>query len=376
MSAKRFTFPLPDLGEGLQEAELVEWQVAPGDAVEAGQPLAIVETDKAQVEVTAPASATVVRLMAEPGAVVAVGAPLVELEGEEPAASHSPPAAAPRADAGTVVGVLPSSTEPGPHSSGPGVGPTRVVPAARALARRRGIDPARISGTGPEGAVTVADVERSGGVAEGYEPLRGVRFAMARNMARAHRLAVPATVTGEADVDDWRDAAQPILRLLRAVGMAAAVEPALNAWLDAEGRARRLHQEVHCGVAVDSAEGLFVPVLRDVRHKDALTLGAELAELAAAVETRRVTREALQGATITLSNFGSFGGRFAQLVVLPPQVAIVGAGRIEPRVVARDGAPAVRRILPLSVSFDHRAVSGGEATRFLQALVADLERPE
>lgn len=361
-------FHLPDFGEGLIDAEVVEWRVAPGDEVAAGTPLLVVETDKAEVEVASPWDGRIAQLLAAPGELVAVGAPLVEFEdGEAPE---------PR----SVVGELPEvpATHPTPASYAtvsPGATRTRAAPAVRALARKVGVEVSSLAGTGPGASVTRADVEQAA-TQRGYQPLRGVRLAMARNMTRAGREVVPATVQDEADIEAWCESGDVMLRLLKGLATACAAEPALNAWLAAGGNARRLHNQVDCGIAVQTAEGLFVPVLRAVNERDPELLRSELDALVARVEARSIAPEELRGATITLSNFGSVGGRFASLVVVPPQVAIVGAGRVAARVRAHEGAPALRRTLPLSLSFDHRAVTGVEATRFLAALIAHLERPE
>jgi pyruvate dehydrogenase E2 component (dihydrolipoamide acetyltransferase) len=156
-------------------------------------------------------------------------------------------------------------------------------------------------------------------------------------------------------------------------GCAAA--PALNAWYDGRAMARTLHERIDLGLAVDTAEGLFVPVLRDVARRDDADLRAALERLKADVRARVVPLAELRGQTITLSNFGMLGGRYAALAIVPPQVAILGAGRIAPAVVAHAGAAAVRRTLPLSLTFDHRCVTGGEAMRFIGAAIAALERP-
>ncbi len=195
---------------------------------------------------------------------------------------------------------------------------------------------------------------------------------MARNMARAGAELVPATVTDEADVDHWPLDADVTIRLVQAIAAGCAAAPALNAWLDGERLAWRLHETVDVGVAVDSDDGLFVVVLRDAGRRSAAELRRDLDRLEEAVRARTVERADLHGATIGLSNFGTLGGRFAALVAVPPRVAILGAGRIAPRVVAVEGVPAVRRMLPLSLTFDHRAVTGGEATRFLAAVIATL----
>jgi pyruvate dehydrogenase E2 component (dihydrolipoamide acetyltransferase) len=356
MSAPARVFALPDLGEGLQEAEIVAWQVAPGDHVVADQPLVSVETEKAVVEIPAPRAGRIAKLCAAPGARIKVGAPLVEYEdGTHP-------------DTGTVMGEL----------AAPGAAPATVkaAPAVRQLAKARGVDLTRLVGSGPGGAIIAADVERAlaGALAPGAEPLTGVRRAMAQNMARSGAEVVPATVTDEADVESWPPDADPTLRLIRAVAAGCAAASSLNAWYDGRAMARTLHQRIDLGLAVDTPEGLFVPVLRDIGRRGDADLRAGLERLKADVRARSVPLAELRGQTITLSNFGMLGGRYAALAIVPPQVAILGAGRIAPSAVAREGRAAVRRLLPLSLTFDHRCVTGGEAMRFLAAAIAALER--
>jgi 2-oxoisovalerate dehydrogenase E2 component (dihydrolipoyl transacylase) len=164
------------------------------------------------------------------------------------------------------------------------------------------------------------------------------------------------------------------IRLALAIAAACKAEPALNAWYDSATGERRLIERVDLGIAVDTEGGLIVPVLRNVAERGVPDLRAGLDRLQADAIARSIPPEELRGATITLSNFGMIGGRFANLIIVPPQTAIVGAGRISQRVVAHRGQPAVRRTLPLSLTFDHRVVTGGEAARFLVALKSDLER--
>ncbi len=364
------TFKLPDLGEGLQEAEIVTWHVGVGDRVVADQPLVSVETDKAVVEVPSPRAGRIAKLCAAPGDIVKIGAVLVEYDdGGEPA------------DAGTVVGTIPSRAEvideerEAEGRGGPA--PVKATPAVRALARRQGVDLAIVSPSGRDGLITAADVERAAAVlaeAGPLEPLRGVRRAMARRMTRARDEVTPATVVDDADVEAWAKGTDPTIRLIRAIAAACQAEPSLNAWYDSAAAGRRLHDKIDLGVAVDTAEGLFVPVLHDVANRTAADLRRGLDRMKADVEARTVPPEELRGATITLSNFGTLGGRYAAPVVVPPQVAILSAGRVEPRVVAAAGKPAVRRITPLSLTFDHRAVTGGEGARFLTAAIADLQK--
>jgi 2-oxoisovalerate dehydrogenase E2 component (dihydrolipoyl transacylase) len=361
-------FMLPDLGEGLEEAEIVTWYVNEGDHVVTDQPLVSVETDKAVVEIPSPSSGRIAHLFGAKGDLVKVGTPLVEFaEGAEQ-------------DTGTIVGELGS----GEHPPATGMRPARpiglepqVFPAVRALARKLNVAIELVEGTGPGGTITRADVERAAKSMSQTAPaeaLRGMRRAMAQRMTAAHSEIVAATVTDEADIDDWRQHEDTTIRLARAIAAACKAEPALNAWYNSGARERRLIERVDLGIAVDTEGGLIVPVLRNVAERSVSDLRAGLDRLRADAIARSIPPEELRGATITLSNFGMIGGRFANLIIVPPQSAIIGAGRISPRVVAHQGQPAVRRMLPLSLTFDHRVVTGGEAARFLVTLKLDLER--
>ncbi len=360
-------FALPDLGEGLDEAEIVIWLVNEGDHVVANQPLVSVETDKAVVEIPSPWSGTVARRFGAKGDLVKVGATLVEFsEGAE-------------ADTGTIVGEVqqsePAAREP---EAPPRVRGLQVLPAIRALARKLDVDLALIQGGGQGGMITRDDVERaarSQSEAGPAEPLKGMRRTMAQRMAVAHAQVVPTTVTDEADIDAWSKEADITIRLAQAIAAACKAEPSLNGWYNSAAGQRRLLTRVDLGIAVDLEGGLIVPVLRNVGERDSADLRAGLDRMRADAAARSIPPEELRGATITLSNFGMIAGRFASLVVVPPQVAIIGAGRAEQRVVANHGQQIVRRMLPLSLTFDHRVVTGGEAARFLAALKSALARP-
>jgi pyruvate dehydrogenase E2 component (dihydrolipoamide acetyltransferase) len=363
-------FILPDLGEGLEEAEIVTWHVNEGDRVVVDQPLVSVETDKAVVEVPSPWSGRIARLFGGKGDLIKVGAPLVEFA--EDGQSQ---------DTGTVVGELGQSETAPPRAEAAAVTPSRtiqVLPAVRALARKLDVDLNLVQASGPGGTITRADIERAAkSLAEAgpAEPLRGMRRAMAQRMAAAHAEVVRTTVTDEADIDGWRKGEDVTIRVVRAIAAGCRAEPSLNAWYNAEAGERRLIKRIDVGIAVDTEGGLIVPVLRNVGERDARDLRTGLDRLRADAAARSIPPEELRGATITLSNFGMIGGRFANLIVVPPQVAIVGAGRIDQRVLVHEGKPAARRVLPLSLTVDHRVVTGGEAARFLVALKADLERP-
>lgn len=366
-------FHLPDLGEGLHDAEIVEWHVAPGDHVEAGQTLVSVETDKAVIDIPSPRAGMIAVIHGEPASRLEVGEQLVEFDDGE------------RQDTGTLVGRLPAdSPQPGQSDSRSLPRPEKRVsatPAVRARARALGVDLVSVAATGSEGQVTLADLEQAAsraaqgepGAAENTEALRGARRTMAVNMAHAHAEVATATVTDDAIVQHWGKDTDVTILLVRAIAAAAVVVPELNVWLDGPSLHRTAHTHVHVGVAVDSPDGLFVPVLRNTESRDSADLRHDLDRLIAEIESRKISHDNLKGATITLSNYGTLCGRYAALALMPPQVAILGVGAAVDRVVAVDGAPAVRRTVPLSLTFDHRAVTGGEAARFLAAVKECLE---
>ncbi|MBD9485126.1 2-oxo acid dehydrogenase subunit E2 [Pseudomonas sp. PDM14] len=367
-------FKLPDLGEGLQEAEIVEWHVKAGDTVKTDQLLVSVETAKAIVDIPAPYDGVVGKCFGGEGDILHVGEPLLAYEGED--------------DAGTVVGRL----DGGGHGASQednffvGAAPStrehlapRATPAVRQLARKLGVELASLAGSGADGLVTSADVEAAAQTARdkfGGERVRGVRRSMAINMAKSHAEVVPVTIYGDADLHRWGQARDPLIRLAKAIAHACTVEPVLNSWFDGKNLSIRQHDKLDLGIAVDTPDGLFVPVLRDVGTRDAADLKDGMARLRADVKARSIPPQEMMGATITLSNFGTLFGRYANPIVVPPQVAIIGAGGIRDEVVAWEGKPAVHPILPLSLTVDHRAATGGEAARFLKALVAALEAPE
>jgi len=198
---------------------------------------------------------------------------------------------------------------------------------------------------------------------------------MAQSMTLAHAEVASATIMDDADIDAWAPDEKVTLRLIRAIVAACKAEPGLNAWFDGQALGRRLLKQIDLGVAVDTPDGLLVPVLRGLEHRAPAEIEPALTKLVEDTRARRVPPEDLRANTITLSNFGTIAGRYASPIIVPPTVAIVGAGRVRKEVVVADDQPAVHRVLPLSLTFDHRAVTGGEAGRFLGALIADLQSP-
>ncbi|MCG9105807.1 2-oxo acid dehydrogenase subunit E2 [Laribacter hongkongensis] len=379
------TFCLPDLGEGLQEAEIVAWHVGEGSRVVLDQPLLSVETAKAIVDVPAPFAGLVMRCHAGVGDIVPLGAPLVDID--EDAGCN---------DSGTVVGHV-EPVRPAAGAAAPGVvferktapdgGVVRAMPAARLLAARLGVELSAVTGSGPDGVIVLADVEAQAGrqapvpvaapsVAEPpehYERIRGPRRAMAQSMSRAHADVAAVTLVEDADIDAWPAGSDTTLRLIRAIVAACRAVPVLNGWFDAASLSFRRRDTIDLGVALDMDDALFVPVLRDVGARSEADLRAGIEAMKRDVKNRSLAPEELRGHSITLSNFGMVAGRYASPVIVPPTVCIVGAGRIRPQPVAVGESVGVHRVLPVSLTFDHRAATGMEAARFLRVLVADLQ---
>jgi 2-oxoisovalerate dehydrogenase E2 component (dihydrolipoyl transacylase) len=387
------TFKLPDLGEGLAEAEILEWHVKPGDHVVVDQPMVSVETAKAVVEVPVPYSGTVTALRGAVGDIVATGAPLIDF------------------DSGTVVGRMePTSEEElvepvaigGTRGNGNGGGNgdgamrNRAVPVARALARRFGLDLTSIAGSGAGGLIKLDDVlvHAQSTAAPGLspldgrqsgldlpagataEPLRGARRAMAHSMSLARDQIPLSTVCDDADIHAWSKRGDYMLRLMRAMISAWRAEPALNAWYDSAGNTRVLFKHIDLAIAVDTPGGLIVPVLRNIQDKSPDELRSAIVAQKSAAHQRSLAPEDLRGFTLMLSNFGTLAGRYGIPRVVPPAVAILGAGKVRQDAVVVADAVVAHRRMPLSLSFDHRCITGGEACRFLAAAIGDLESPD
>lgn len=362
------TFNLPDLGEGLQEAQLVQWHVKPGDQVQVDQPLLSVETAKAIVEIPAPYAGQVVRLFGAPGDTILTGAPLVSID-----------SGAPDDDAGTVVGRVEAAhlrmPETAPAHS-PGPCGTRALPSVRLLARQLNVDIAALTPSGAGGIISAADVRAaaSGITAAPAGTLHGMQRSMAQAMTLARQEVAAATIVEDADIDRWPPHSDTTARLIRALVAGCIAEPGLNAWYDSRSMSTKLIAGIDVGVAIDTPHGLLVAVLRNAADLGPEQLRESLAKLHAGAIARTIRPEDLRGNSITLSNFGTIGGRYAVPIVVPPTVAILGAGRARKQAVAVGDTVTVHRMLPLSLTFDHRAVAGAAAARFLVAVIIDLER--
>ncbi|WP_224984529.1 dihydrolipoamide acetyltransferase family protein [Geomonas agri] len=429
-----FDFKLPDLGEGIAEVELRRWLVAEGDVVREHQPLLEVETDKAVVEVPSPRSGVVAGLRHKEGEAVKVGEVLLTLtEREAEPASQAPSQAkvqsespspapstssvqgqAPRPASVGIVGSLPEAEEEAGAVVGGGVGAVPAVkagsaagsagfeglatPMVRKLARERGIDLRNIEGSGPRGCIRPEDLERQlpptgrvvgGSGAEERVPLRGLRRAIARNVTASQRTTAFVTSMEEVDITDIfemriREQGEVESRgthltflpfFMKAVQHALKEHPLLNASIDDEAQELVLKSHYHFGIAVDTPEGLMVPVIRDVDKKSIIELAQAIQELGRKARERSIALEELRGSSFTITNYGHFGGTFATPIINWPDVAIMGFGRIVERPWVHRGQIAIRKILPLSLTFDHRATDGADAARFLGKVLRYLEDP-
>lgn len=362
------TFHLPDLGEGLPDGEIVKWHVKEGDLVNIDDPLVSIETAKAIVEVPSPYTGKIAKLHGSQGDIIPTGSPLADFN------------VAQKEESSTVAGEIKVGNEILTEKAIPisgRAGSIKVLPAVRALAKKLNVDLATIIPSGADGTISANDVHRASETlskAGPMEPLRGVRRAMASAMAQSHAEVVPVTVMDDVDISTWVKEKDYTVRTLLAMVAACQKEPSLNAWYDNQAMGRRLLSAVHIGLAVDTSDGLFVPVIRDVQEKSAIELRNEIEQLKKEVNDRTIDPQKLHGATIVLSNFGKFAGRYANPIIVPPTVAILGVGVWRDQVIPVKGEPAIRAMLPLSLSFDHRAVTGGEAVRFLSELMQNLQK--
>lgn len=369
-------FLLPDLGEGLPEAEILEWYVKEGDEVEIDQPLVSVETAKAVVDIPSPQKGKIKKCFAREGEVVKTESALLEFEGEEVSASVSVAVG----DIEIGKGTIEKESIEKLHAKFSAPKKVKALPAARVLAKKRGIDLSLVSPSGVNDTITVEDIEQfyahhtfKAQSSQNVEALRGVRRAMVYSMTKSRDEVVPITVQDVADVHHFSKDTDITLRIIRAIVYACKVEPALNVYFESSRLERILFQNINLIVAMDSEHGLFTPVLNDVGNRADEDIRRELNVFKQKVKNRSLSPQEMQGGTFTLSNFGMYAGRYATPVVIPPTVAILGVGRICEDVVAVDGKPAVHRMIPLSLTVDHRVITGAETIRFLAAAIESLQ---
>lgn len=422
-----YTFLFPDLGEGLTEGKLLQWYVQEGQIVREGDLVAKVETDKVVADIPLPKGGRVLRLHGRPEEILLVGNPLVELELGEGAAG--PPAAAPReavgGDSGPgVVGnievatgteVMPASGEglaPAALASSSVPGRSIASPVARRMAKDAGLDLSRVTGTGPQGRVMKADIQNAAAAgrtpalssaprasaplqasdparAERVEPLSQLRKTVAARMVHSKFSAPHATTFEEVEVSGLVELRQSQreryeiqgIRLsympfiCKAVATALRRHPKLNCRLEMEQGRVVFHDFVHLGLAVDTPEGLLVPVIRDADTLSIRELALRIADLAERARTRQIRLDELRGGTFTITNYGAIAGIFGAPIINSPESAILGVGRLLEQPVVKDGAVVAGRVLPLSLAVDHRIIDGGDAARFLRELMELLANP-
>jgi pyruvate dehydrogenase E2 component (dihydrolipoamide acetyltransferase) len=378
-----YVFKLPDLGEGITEGEVVKWLVKEGDQVEEHQPMVEVETDKAIVEVPSPKKGKITKICKAEGDVVAVGEGLVtiEVEGEAVEVEEKRP------ESVSVVGTMPMEEE------------VLATPMVRSLAKKLGVDLKKITGTGPGGRIREEDVR---GTSEEIKkeakdkwgpvekiPIRGVRKAIAKNLIASHRTTASVTGMNEADVTRlWdlrkreKDVAQEkgihltfLPFFMKAVQHALPEFPMLNGSVDEETGEIIVKKYYNFGVAVETPDGLMVPVVKQVDKKTIMELADEIQKLGEKARERKIKLDELKGSSITFTNYGTFGGIYSTPIINYPDIAIFGTGRIDDRPRVKDGQVVVRKILPISFTFDHRVVDGYEASSFVGKVIKYLEDP-
>jgi pyruvate dehydrogenase E2 component (dihydrolipoamide acetyltransferase) len=424
---QRFEFRLPDPGEGLTEAEIVEWYVAVGDDIEEDDPLCDVETDKAVVEIPAPCTGTVTELLADPGEIVAVGDVIAVFETDNPPRQQGFEDTSSE-QAETAADAVEPATEDEPRSAVTRVEDTEqekdtgrvfAAPSTRRYAREQGVELADVTGTGPEGRVLRSDVEEyleagqatetapepsttaesetatqpatepSGDQDIVREPLQGLRRTIAQNMQTSSR-EIPHVTSGfEADASELVELKERLDEkhdvhitytaiLLKAVVPALKEFPLVNASIDMEAEEITKHQYYNIGVATHTEDGLIVPVIEDVDEKSLVEVAQELSETVSAARERELPPGAFSDGTFTITNTGSHGGHgtFGTPIIRHPEAAILGVGQIEEKPVAVDGDLEVRDRISFSFSFDHRLIDGVTAGQFVESIIESIEDPD
>ncbi len=364
-------FNLPDLGEGLPEAQIRQWHIKVGDTLKTDQLMVSVETAKALVDVPSPCDGVVEKLYGDVGDTVYTGKPLIGFVGDELLTEDKP-------ESNTVVGSIATSDEIITEAS---VTTThkqhKASPATRALARKLGVDLAKVSCKGDR--ITGKDVQdfhatqqQLSNIIQSGTALDPIQQAMSQAMTKAHQYVVPASIMLDADITAWEPTQNFMLRLIRAMCAACNQEPLLNSSLQTDGRAYTTHDHVNLGIAIDTEAGLFVPVIPQAQQKDDKAIMQLLNEFKEKAQSKTLPADVFKNATITLSNIGSLSGKYATPIITPPQVAILAAGRGFEQATYTQGRLHNKKFIPLSLTFDHRLITGGQAARFLQAICSEL----
>ena len=395
-----YPFRLPDIGEGIAEAEIVAWHVAVGDQVEEDQPIADMMTDKATVEMTAPVAGTVISLGGALGEKLAIGSTLVTFETGEELPAHHPHEAGGTDSPAPVVAAKVEEEKPAPRvrQDDGGGGKVHASPAVRARAKALGVDLAaivpaqgdRVRHADLDAYLSYNRVYRPGGGARPYETIRviGLRRKIAENMAASKRHIPHFTYVDEidvtklealrADLNDTRGDKPKLTMLpllILAICRALPEFPMINARYDEEAGVVTRHGSVHLGIATQTPGGLMVPVLRDAQERNIWQLAGEIARLAEAARSGSASAAELSGSTLTLTSLGPLGGIVSTPVINRPEVAIIGPNKVVERPVVRDGRVVIAKMMNLSISCDHRVVDGHDAASFVQAVRRLIETP-
>jgi pyruvate dehydrogenase E2 component (dihydrolipoamide acetyltransferase) len=392
-------FCLPDIGEGIAEAEIVKWLVQEGALVTEDQNLVEIETDKAIVTLPSPHAGTVTRLHGKEGDIIKVGQVLVSFGDQSEAAPSPPPTE--KKDQGSVVGTIGEQEEfvapPQPAKA------ILATPAVRHRAKELRIDLGDVHGSGPGGRITRDDVERAvekqpvKGTTEpdvygavDRIPLRGLRRTIAKRMQEARQRVPDVTIWEDADITDLdsvrlkqrKGAAEKGIKLtylpfvIKATLAALRAHPYLNATLDDETEQILVKKYYNIGIAVDTSDGLMVFSIKQADQKNILELAKEISVLAEKARTRKLDLAELKGSTFTITNYGVIGASYGTPIINYPEVGILGIGKIQDRPVVKDAQILIRKIMPLSLAFDHRVIDGVEAARFLNVVIEHLEDPD
>ncbi len=415
----RYVFKMPDLGEGTVSAEVVAWHVKPGDLVQEDQVMCEVMTEKAAVEMPAPVTGRILSITGEPGDMVAVGSELVVFDtdatsaasGDAPVAKAPAPAPAPKP---AVTAKPAAAASPAESTNGTGThkaGRVMASPASRRRAAEAGLDLATVSGTGPAGRIAPGDIDSAlaAGAARGAPPsmnaranatreprdgteevkIIGLRRVIAERLTESARSIPQYSYVEEVDLtrleglrkhlNDRRPASAPPLTFLPFIvaALARVLEkfPQCNALYDTARGVLVKHKAVHVGVATQTPQGLKVPVVRNAESRALHDLAAEIRRVAEAARANKSPREELTGSTITITSLGKLGGIASTPMINMPEVSIIGINKAIERAVVVDGQIAVRLMMNLSSSFDHRFVDGYDAASMIQALKDLLEQP-
>jgi pyruvate dehydrogenase E2 component (dihydrolipoamide acetyltransferase) len=415
-------FRLPDLGEGIAEGEIIKWLVKEGDIVEEHQPIVEVETDKALVQVPSPEAGKIVSINARAGEKVHVGDVLCVVGDET--ASIKPqvkkvdqPQVAKKKGSVSVIGELEEAPDEeetkvqAPKQAAKQSSNVQALPSVRKLADEMGVNLENVKGSGPSGRISEDDVRRASGQAQksfpekpkagptvAFEkfgrvlriPLKGIRKAIAENMTASLQTAAHVTHTDWVDItnlaalkDKEKAAAEDkgvkltfLPFIVKAVVLALKEYPYLNSSLDDSSGDIVIKQYYNIGIAVDTPNGLMVPVVKSPNEKTLIEIGRDIYRVAELARTREIQLKDLQGGTFTITNIGSIGGIFATPIINHPECAILGLGRAFDMAVPLDGEIRIRKMLPISLSFDHRIVDGAMAAKFANEIKRRLEDPD